>query len=71
MRKSSPKATSSRVITSFCHASSNCCPVLAIDTSAPADKCVTITDDFGGRVQMSREQIAGFIEKVKAGTVSL
>ncbi|RSS78939.1 hypothetical protein [Streptomyces sp. WAC06614] len=54
-------------VATFC---GNCdcgCPQLFIDETAPADRRVVITDDFGQRVQMSADQFGSLIEDAKAG----
>ncbi len=40
-----------------------------MDDSAPADKQVIITDDFGQRVEMSLDQFSSIIEAAKTGTL--
>lgn len=58
-----------RSIARFC---GNCdcgCPELFVDNSAPADKQVIITDDFGQRVEMSLDQFSSIIEAAKSGTL--
>lgn len=38
-----------------------------VDESAPADRRVIITDDFGQRVEMSADQFGSLVEEAKAG----
>lgn len=46
----------------------NCgCPQLFVDPSAPEERRVLLTDDFGQRVQMSAVQFASLVEEAKAG----
>jgi hypothetical protein len=46
----------------------NCgCPQLFVDPSAPAERRVLLTDDFGQRVQMSVDQFGSLVEEAKAG----
>lgn len=63
------KSRQPAIIASFCHASQNCCPTLTADVDAPPSKELVITDDFGNKVFMSREQMRGFVEKAKAGEI--
>ncbi|MFF1337811.1 hypothetical protein ACFVYT_07820 [Streptomyces sp. NPDC058290] len=54
-------------IAAFC---GNCdcgCPQLFVDESAPVERRVVITDDFGQRVEMSADQFGSLIEDAKAG----
>jgi hypothetical protein len=46
----------------------NCgCPQLFVDPSAPAERRVLLTDDFGQRVEMSVDQFGSLVEEAKAG----
>jgi hypothetical protein len=48
----------------------NCgCPTVAVDSAAPEERRVVITDDFGQRVQMSAEQFADLIDQARAGSL--
>ncbi|MFI6931172.1 hypothetical protein [Streptomyces sp. NPDC050287] len=54
-------------LATFC---GNCdcgCPQLFVDPSAPAERRVLLTDDFGQRVQMSVDQFGSLVEEAKAG----
>ncbi|SEL53386.1 hypothetical protein [Streptacidiphilus jiangxiensis] len=54
-------------VATFC---GNCdcgCPQLFVDPSAPAERRVVLTDDFGQRIQMSADQFASLVEEAKAG----
>ncbi|MEU6687269.1 hypothetical protein [Streptomyces sp. NPDC046832] len=56
-------------IATFC-GNCNCgCPQLFLDSDAPEDKRVRITDDFGQQVQMSEEQFADLVAQAKAGAL--
>ncbi|MFJ9456829.1 hypothetical protein ACIRST_17275 [Kitasatospora sp. NPDC101447] len=56
-------------IATFC-GNCNCgCPQLFLDSDAPADKRVRITDDFGQQIQMSREQFADLLAQAKSGAL--
>ncbi|MFF3861461.1 hypothetical protein [Streptomyces sp. NPDC002209] len=54
-------------VATFCGKCDCGCPQLFIDESAPADRRVVITDDFGQKVQMSADQFGSIIEDAKAG----
>ncbi len=55
-------------IASFCgKCDSCCCPQLFVDGSAPAERRVVLTDDFGQRVQMSADQFSSLVADAKAG----
>ncbi|MDT6983468.1 hypothetical protein ACFSUJ_30985 [Streptomyces lusitanus] len=54
-------------LATFC---GNCdcgCPQLFVDPSAPEERRVLLTDDFGQRVEMSAVQFASLVEEAKAG----
>jgi len=44
----------------FCH-SGDCCPELHEDLAAPPEKRFIITDDFGGSIQLSREDLVAIL----------
>jgi hypothetical protein len=53
------------LVATFC-GNCNCgCPQLFIDRTAPAERRVVLTDDFGQRIEMSAEQFASFIEQAR------
>ncbi|MEW5350999.1 hypothetical protein [Streptomyces sp. 16-176A] len=54
-------------LATFCGNCSCGCPQLFVDPSAPAERRVVLTDDFGQRVQMSADQFASLLEEAKAG----
>jgi hypothetical protein len=46
----------------------NCgCPEVLIDSSAPPERRIVITDDFGQRVQMSVDQFRVLTEEARVG----
>ena len=56
-------------VATFC-GSCNCgCPELYLDEGAPPERRVVITDDFGQRIQMSREQLHDLVSDVKSGVL--
>ncbi|MFI7638744.1 hypothetical protein [Nonomuraea sp. NPDC049400] len=40
-----------------------------VDDTAPAERQVVITDDFGQRVEMSLDQFASIVEAAKSGSL--
>lgn len=54
-------------LATFCGDCDCGCPQLFVDPSAPAERRVLLTDDFGQRVQMSADQFASLVEEAKAG----
>ncbi|MEZ0075066.1 hypothetical protein [Planotetraspora sp. GP83] len=56
-------------IARFC-GSCNCgCPELFVDLTAPVERQVVITDDFGQKVEMSLDQFGSIVEAAKTGTL--
>ena len=55
-----------RKIAKLCH-TSNCCPEIMVDDSADPNKQVILTDDFGSKISMSREQFAVMVDLAKTG----
>jgi hypothetical protein len=54
-------------VATFC-GNCNCgCPQLYVDETAPADRRIVITDDFGQQVRMSADQFGSLVEEAKAG----
>lgn len=53
----------------FCPQCSCGCPELLIDHSAPAERRLIMTDDFGHRIEMSMEQFKEFIAQARNGTL--
>jgi hypothetical protein len=54
-------------LATFCGECDCGCPQLFVDPSAPAERRVLLTDDFGQRVQMSAVQFASLVEEAKSG----
>lgn len=54
-------------LATFCGECDCGCPQLFVDPSAPAERRVLLTDDFGQRVQMSAGQFVSLVEEAKAG----
>ncbi|MEU7941995.1 hypothetical protein [Microbispora bryophytorum] len=45
------------------------CPELFVDASAPAERQVVITDDFGQKVEMSLDRLGSLVEAAKTGAL--
>jgi hypothetical protein len=45
------------------------CPKIFIDNTRAKNKQVTIIDDFGNQVYLSKEQLVGLARKAKDGTL--
>ena len=58
-----------RHIATFCGSCSCGCPELYVDDAAPPERRVVITDDFGQRIEMSREQLADLVADVRRGVL--
>lgn len=56
-------------LATFCSQCSCGCPQLFVDESAPADKRVVLTDDFGAHVRMSAEQFGDLVNQAKSGAL--
>ncbi|MFF9147572.1 hypothetical protein ACWGBV_15760 [Streptomyces sp. NPDC055051] len=54
-------------LATFCGKCDCGCPQLFVDESAPPERRVVITDDFGQKVEMSADQFASLVEEAKAG----
>lgn len=55
-----------RLIARLCGAK-ECCPEIKTDGSAPPEKRIVITDDFGDAARMSKEQFAVLVKMAKEG----
>ncbi|MFF4243189.1 hypothetical protein ACFYY2_01790 [Streptomyces sp. NPDC001822] len=56
-------------LATFC---GNCdcgCPQLFVDETAPEDRRVVITDDFGQQIRMSTDQFGSIVQEAKAGNL--
>lgn len=57
-------------ITTFC-GNCNCgCPALAVDPSAEPERQIVLTDDFGQRIEMSRDQFADLLGQAGSGALA-
>lgn len=56
-------------LATFCGSCSCGCPQLFIDSAAPADRRVVLTDDFGSRVRMSADQFGDLLAQAKSGAL--
>lgn len=51
-------------VMTFCGNCSCGCPELFVDAEAPAERRYVLTDDFGARIRMSREQLGLLAEQL-------
>ncbi len=58
-----------RSIARFCGQCDCGCPMLFVDHSAPEERRVIITDDFGQRVEMSLDQFGSIVAAAKSGSL--
>ena len=58
-----------RHIATFCGQCDCGCPELYFDDDATPERRVVITDDFGQRIEMSVEQLAGLVADVRNGVL--
>ncbi|MER6001330.1 hypothetical protein ACIHFD_20015 [Nonomuraea sp. NPDC051941] len=58
-----------RSVARFCGQCSCGCPELFVDETAPVERQVVITDDFGQRVEMSLDQFGSIVEAAKSGSL--
>ncbi|WP_261576248.1 hypothetical protein [Frankia gtarii] len=65
-----PAAESSRHVLTFCGKCSCGCPELFVDHTAPAERRIVLTDDFGQRIQMSVEQLQVIVDEARAGRIT-
>jgi hypothetical protein len=56
-------------IATFCGQCDCGCPELWVDHTAPDERRVVITDDFGQRVELSLKQLADMVADVKDGVL--
>jgi hypothetical protein len=56
-------------VTTFCGQCSCGCPELFVDPTAPPERRVVVTDDFGQRIEMSLGQLDDLVAQVKSGTL--
>ncbi len=48
----------------------DCCPVISVDDDLPKEKQIEISDDFGGKVHMSRDQLKAFVDQAISGQIN-
>ncbi|MFI7126915.1 hypothetical protein ACIBQ1_14570 [Nonomuraea sp. NPDC050153] len=58
-----------RSVAKFCGQCDCGCPELFVDETAPVERQVVITDDFGQRVEMSLDQFGSIVQAAKSGTL--
>ncbi|MFE9704591.1 hypothetical protein [Streptomyces sp. NPDC005930] len=54
-------------VATFCGDCDCGCPQLFVNPSAPAERRVVLTDDFGQRVEMSADQFGSLLADAKEG----
>ncbi|CAM5591271.1 hypothetical protein STENM223S_06865 [Streptomyces tendae] len=54
-------------VATFCGDCDCGCPQLFVDPSAPVERRVVLTDDFGQRVEMSADQFGSLLADAKEG----
>jgi hypothetical protein len=54
----------------FCPQCSCGCPALLVDHSAPAERRLIMTDDFGQHIHMSVEQFQKIIDQAQSGALT-
>ena len=47
------------------------CPEVFVDENEAAEKQVSVTDDFGHSINMSKDQFRSLVDQSKAGTLDL
>jgi hypothetical protein len=61
--------TTAQPLATFCDQCSCGCPQLFVDESAPPERRIVLTDDFGAHVRMSAEQFNDLLTQAKNGTL--
>jgi hypothetical protein len=61
--------TTSQPLATFCGDCGCGCPQLFVDESAPPERRVVLTDDFGSQVRMSATQFADLLAQAKSGAL--
>ncbi len=58
-----------RRIATFCGECSCGCPQLFVNDTAIPERRITITDDFGQRIEMSTDQLRDLVAEIRAGVL--
>jgi hypothetical protein len=58
-----------RHVATFCSSCSCGCPELFVNETAPIERRIVITDDFGQRIEMSVDQLRDLVNDVKGGVL--
>ncbi|HEY8527126.1 MAG TPA: hypothetical protein VIL48_19295 [Acidimicrobiales bacterium] len=58
-----------RQVATFCGKCSCGCPALHVDESAPPERRIVMTDDFGQRIEMSLGQLRDLVDGVRTGAL--
>ena len=61
--------TSTQPVATFCGECNCGCPQLFVDESAPLEKRIVLTDDFGSQVRMSAAQFGDLLAQAKSGAL--
>ncbi len=61
--------TSTQPVATFCGECNCGCPQLFVDESAPLEKRIVLTDDFGSQVRMSTAQFGDLLAQAKSGAL--
>jgi hypothetical protein len=56
-------------LATFCGDCGCGCPQLFVDESAPLEKRIVLTDDFGSQVRMSAAQFGDLLAQAKSGAL--
>ena len=56
-------------LATFCEKCDCGCPQLFVDESAPPERRVVLTDDFGSQVRMSAGQFGDLLAQAKSGAL--
>ncbi len=64
------EVTTAQPVATFCGKCGGCnCPQLFVDESAPPERRVVLTDDFGSQVRMSASQFGDLLAQAKSGAL--
>ena len=58
-----------RPLATFCGECGCGCPQLFVDESAPPERRIVLTDDFGSHVRMSADQFGDLLAQAKNGAL--
>jgi hypothetical protein len=61
--------TTAQPLATFCNVCDCGCPQLFVDESAPPERRIVLTDDFGSQVRMSAAQFGDLLAQAKSGAL--